>query len=171
MAKLKEVDCYRCGSVFMAKRIKTLCKKCALEKYIERYVRSNDKKEQKIYETCVNCLENKTISTAAYCAVCYSPISDKLWKFNKMKSENKIRNEIVISKVEQEGITPLNAYLVCDAWLYITRYDNKWLTKSTIQQVKLMLEELKEYNMGLYTKYWWDEEGKKMRAERRKERN
>lgn len=167
MAKTKLIDCYSCGETFVGKKLKSLCKRCAL---IRLYKSNNEKgvRNQKVYTYCVNCLDEKTASTAAYCSTCYSPVSDKLWKFNKFKVENKIRNELVIRKVDREGITPLNAYIVCDAWLYITRYDSKWLTKSTIEQVKLMVEELKEYNQELYTKEWWDEETKRVKALKKK---
>jgi hypothetical protein len=167
--KIKEVDCITCGKPFMGKKIKTRCKRCSALRYL---IIGDNKVEvsSKLYDHCCNCMIPKSISTSGWCADCYNPVSDKLWKFNEFVEEHKIRNEIVLEKLERSGLNSFNCYLVCDAWLYITRYESKWITKSVIQQVNLMIEELKEYNQNLYTRTWWDLETKKRRLERKQAR-
>lgn len=161
---LKEVSCPTCGTKHLSKKINTLCDECNRNKRKELY---NLTKKGKCVDYCINCYDKKSPTSSAYCNICYNPVSKTLCKFIDFNEWNRNYNENIIYRYKTEGDNAINRFMLIDAWVMITRYENKWLTKDNDAQVNLMLAELKEYNQNLYTLSWYKEECNRVREYRR----
>lgn len=160
--KLKIVLCPDCLEERQGYK-NSLCDRCIRKRYAKKILN----KEKRISYFCSNCKEEKQPNLSNYCNACNDPISDKLYKFNEYNIYNKSYNENILYRYKTEGDNPLNRLLLIDAWVMITRYENKWLTKKPEEQMKLMLDELKEYNQNLYTLDWFNEQVQIVRKARR----
>jgi hypothetical protein len=165
---IKEVSCPICDTKHLSKKKNALCDECNRNKRKQLY---QDTKKGIYYDFCINCYDKKSPNSSSYCNICYNPVSKTLCKFIYFNEYNKNYNQNIIYRYKTEGDNAINRFMLIDAWVMITRYENKWLTKDNDKQVYLMLAELKEYNQNLYTLNWFKEETHRVREYRRMNRS